>query len=164
MFNLNRFRNFDLYNRHCWNSKEISRVDVLKGACILLRREALEQVGLFDEDYFIYTEEVDLCYRMNQAGWGMYWVPKARVMHYEAQSTHQVSEEMFLRLYQSKILFFRKRYGVIASWIYKLILMSAAIFRLALSPLALLDKTPRREERLVLARNYSQLVVALVGM
>jgi len=164
MFTLDRLRNFDVYAEHCVDSIEYCQVEVLKGACMLLRREALEQVGLFDEDYFIYTEEVDLCYRMNQAGWGLYWVPEARVLHHEGQSTHQVAEEMFLRLYQTKILFFRKRYGLLTSWIYKLILLAAAIFRLALSPIALLDRNPRREERLLLARNYTQLVVALPGM
>jgi GT2 family glycosyltransferase len=164
MFKLDRLRNFDLYDVHCWDSREVCQVDVLKGACMLLRREALELVGLFDEDYFIYTEEVDLCYRMNQAGWGMYWVPEAKVMHYEGQSTHKVAAEMFLHLYQTKILFFRKRYGLLSSLIYKLILLLAAVFRLLLSPIALFENKPRRDERLLLARNYRQLLVSLPEM
>jgi hypothetical protein len=164
MFNLDRLWNFELYRAHRWDSQEICRVEVLKGACLLLRREALEQVGLFDEDYFIYTEEVDLCYRLNRAGWGLCWVPEAKVVHHEGRSTQQANEEMFLRLYQTKILFFRKRYGLLSSWIYKLILFAAAVLRLGLSPLALLVPRSVRKERFRLVRNYSHLLVALPGM
>lgn len=164
LFKLDRIHKSSLYDVHCQGAQEVCQVEVLKGAAMLLRREAIEQVGLFDEDYFVYTEEVDLCYRLNRTGWGIYWVPEAKVLHHEGQSTHKVAEKMFLQLYRSKILFFRKRYGLLSSWIYKLILLLAAVFRLLLSPLALLDSQPKREEWLLLARNYSHLVLALPEM
>jgi GT2 family glycosyltransferase len=96
------------YPMHRWDLATPRQVEVIKGACLLLRRQALDEVGLLDEGYFIYTEEVDLCYRLAQAGWRLWWVPSARVIHREAQSTSQVAEEMYLQLYRSKVQFYRK--------------------------------------------------------
>jgi len=99
------------YPMHHWDPDLPRRVEVIKGACLLLRREALDQVGLLDERYFIYTEELDLCYRLAQAGWELWWVPQAEVLHHEAQSTRQVAEEMYVQLYRSKVQFYRKSGG-----------------------------------------------------
>jgi GT2 family glycosyltransferase len=96
------------YAMHRWSPDAQRQVDVIKGACLLLRREALTKVGLLDEAYFMYTEEVDLCWRLAQAGWQRWWVPQAEVIHHEAQSTRQVAEDMFLQLYHSKVYFYRK--------------------------------------------------------
>jgi GT2 family glycosyltransferase len=126
-----------------------------------LRRAALEQVGLFDEGYFIYSEEVDLCYRLGQAGWPLYWVPEAEVIHYGGQSTRQVAMDMFLRLYQSKLLYFRKHHGWLAAQGYKLILVVATLVRLSLSPLACLERSPRRQRHLTLAGYYLRLLKAV---
>jgi hypothetical protein len=54
---------------------------------LLLRKEVLEQVGFLDEDFFIYCEEVDLFYRIQRAGWRIYWVPQAEMVHFGGQST-----------------------------------------------------------------------------
>ena len=70
---------------------------------MLLRREALEQTGLLDERFFIYTEEIDLCRRLLDAGWQIFWVPSAVIVHYGGASTAQVSARMFLELYRSKV-------------------------------------------------------------
>jgi GT2 family glycosyltransferase len=56
-------------------------VDAINGACMLVRRAALEQVGLFDEGYWMYMEDLDLCYRFKQAGWGTWYEPSVTVMH-----------------------------------------------------------------------------------
>lgn len=96
------------YDMKRWNRNEARPVEVLKGACLLLRREALDQVGLLDEAYFMYTEEVDLCYRLAVAGWELWWVPQARVIHYGAASSKQVGQEMYIQLYKSKVQFYRK--------------------------------------------------------
>lgn len=85
-------------------------IDHPLGACLLLRGAALEQVGLLDEGYFMYVEEVDLCYRLKRAGWEVWQVPAARVMHYGGQSTQQMPERMFLELHRSRYRFFRRHY------------------------------------------------------
>jgi GT2 family glycosyltransferase len=91
-----------------WDTITPRRVEVIKGACLLLRHTSLDQVGPLDEDYFMYTEEVDLCYRLAQAGWELWYVPAAVVTHFGEASSRQVKEAMYLQLYRSKIQFYRK--------------------------------------------------------
>jgi len=152
------------YEMTRWDLETPRPVDAVQGACVMLRREALEQVGLLDEDYFMYTEEVDLCYRLRRGGWRIYWAPQATVVHYGGQSTQQMPAEMFLRLYESKLFYFRKHHGRQAARAYKLILLAAAVARLLLSPLAWLERPPQRQRHLALAGYYRRLVWALREM
>ena len=144
-----------------WDVSQPRAVDVLLGACMLLRRAAVQQVGLLDEGYFMYSEEVDYCRRLQEAGWTLHWVPEAEVVHYGGQSTRQVATEMFLRLYAGKLRYFRKHEGRRAGQVYKLILFVAALFRLLLLPLAFLAPMPKRQEQLSLAQRYLKLVSVL---
>lgn len=162
MFQLDALHAYGVYDMCQWNPDQTRKVDVLLGACILLRTQVLDEIGLMAEDYFMYTEEVDLCYRIVRGNWDIYWLPQAEIIHYGGQSTRQASRKMFLSLYQSKILYFKKHHGAFQAFLYKLILLLASLSRLALSPLALLSRSPVREERLELAHNYGQLVKALL--
>jgi GT2 family glycosyltransferase len=141
-----------------WDTSTPREAEVLLGACIILRREALEAVGSLDESYFMYSEEVDLCYRLRKAGWQLYWVPQAEIVHYGGQSTRQIATEMFLQLYQSKLNYFRKHYGKSATWRYKFILLTGSLVRLALVPLAYLERPPDRQQHLALAHRYWKLM------
>lgn len=94
-------------------------IDHPLGACLILRREALDQVGPLDEGYFIYVEEVDLCYRLKQAGWAVYHVPAARVVHYSGQSTRQMAERMFVELHRSRYRFFQRYYSPAFRWAHR---------------------------------------------
>jgi GT2 family glycosyltransferase len=85
-------------------------------------------------------------------------VPQAKVLHYGGQSTKQARTEMFLRLYETKVLYFRKHYGTIGASLYKLILLAAALARLLISPLAWFEQKPQRDEHLTLANHYRLLV------
>ena len=161
LFHLDALRLHGSYNMADWNQNEVRAVDVLLGACLMLRRQVLDQVGWLDGDYFMYSEEVDLCYRIQQAGWPLYWAPTAEIIHYGGQSTRQVATDMFLRLYQSKLLYFRKNHGRTAAQIYKLILLAASLARLVLSPIAWLAQPSQRQQQLALASRYWQLVMTL---
>ncbi|NLD42711.1 MAG: glycosyltransferase family 2 protein, partial [Chloroflexi bacterium] len=99
------------YPMHRWPTSGAREVAVIKGACLVLRHSALDQVGLLDERYFMYTEEMDLCLRLALAGWRLHWVPEARVVHLGAASTRQAAEAMYLALYRSKVQFQRKFWG-----------------------------------------------------
>jgi GT2 family glycosyltransferase len=164
LLHLDRFWLYGKYGQEQWDQEKSREVDVLQGACLILRHDALRRVGLFDEDYFMYTEEVDLCYRLKKAGWSLYWVPSAEIIHYGGQSTQQMASEMFLSLYQTKLLFFRKHYGRLKAFIYKLILMTISIFRLLLLPIALMSRPASRVENKRLARSYWQLLQKLPVM
>jgi N-acetylglucosaminyl-diphospho-decaprenol L-rhamnosyltransferase len=91
-------------------------VDHPLGACLIARREAIEQVGLLDERFFIYCEEIDWCLRFKGAGWEVYCVPQAEVVHHVAQSTSQFRDPMFVALWRSRFLLFQKHYGLLYRW------------------------------------------------
>jgi len=164
LFHLPGVRPDGYYQMHEWDESMARQVDVILGACLVLRHQALDQVGLLDEDYFMYSEEVDLCHRLKAAGWELFWVPQAQVIHLGGQSTRQVSEAMFLRLYQAKLIYFRKQHGRWQALLYKLIVLTAACFRLLLTPLAWLQKPAERQAILSLAGNYQSLLLNLPGM
>jgi len=147
------------YNQHRWDPSEPRRVDVIKGACLLLRREALDQVGLLDDQYFMYTEEMDLCYRLLQAGWELWWVPQAVVKHYGEASTHQVAEEMYVQLYRSKVQFHRKFSGEHEARRFRRLLWLAYAPRWTLATLGSLV-VPTLADR---ARTYRRLLGELVA-
>jgi GT2 family glycosyltransferase len=164
LFHLPGIRSDGYYRMHKWDQSLVRQVDVLLGACLMLRQQILNQVGLLDEDYFMYSEEVDLCYRVKAAGWELFWVPQAEVVHLGGQSTRQVSDAMFLRLYQAKLIYFRKQHGRWQAILYKLIIMAAAGFRLLLIPLSLVQQPSKRQKTLSLAGNYQRLLLRLPSM
>jgi GT2 family glycosyltransferase len=164
LFHLDKFHPYGLYPMHTWDSETPRSVEVLQGASLILRRQALDQIGLLDEDYFVYSEEVDLCHRLKTAGWRLYWVPRSLVIHYEGQSTQQVSKEMFMHLYRGKLLYFRKHHGPLSVFLYKCILLTAGLARLSLGPLACFERPPQRQYHLTLASNYLRMILALPRM
>jgi GT2 family glycosyltransferase len=164
LFHLDALLPYALYPLTKWETNQPQAVDLLAGSCLLLRKEVLEQVGFLDEDYFIYAEEIDLCYRIQRAGWHLYWVPQAEVVHFGGQSTQQVPTEMFLHLYHSNMKYFRKHYGWSAAQIYKLILSLAAFSRLILAPFVIFEHPSRRQKHLTLVDRYWRLMLALPGM
>jgi N-acetylglucosaminyl-diphospho-decaprenol L-rhamnosyltransferase len=148
------------YPMQRWDLQTPRLVEVIKGACLLLRREALDQVGLLDEAYFMYTEEVDLCYRLARAGWQLWWIPQAEVVHHEAQSTRQAAERMYLQLYRSKVHFYLKFGGPRRAEQFKWVLRLAYWPRLAAAAIAALF-SPAMALR---ARTYRRLLAELSGM
>lgn len=164
LFHLDRFYPYAAYPMDVWQLDAPRFVDVLMGACLVLRRAVLDQVGLLDEAYFMYSEEVDLCYRVHKAGWKLAWVPQAQVVHHGGRSTQQVANEMFLRLYEGKIRYFRKHYGGVVVLVYKLILGAASLGRILLAPFAGFFQPSQRQRHLKLFHNYRRLLLALPEM
>ena len=113
------------YSSKWWETKEPRQTEAIKGACLLLRRDALKQVGPLDGSYFMYTEEFDLCYRLAQAGWQLWWVPAAKVTHFGEASSRQVAQAMYVQLYRSKIQFYRKYGGERRADLFKRLLRVA---------------------------------------
>ena len=148
------------YRMEQWDTVTPCRVEVIKGACLLLRREALDQVGLLDESYFMYTEEVDVCCRLAQAGWDLWYVPAAVVTHFGEASSRQVKEAMYLQLYRSKIQFYRKFGGEGRAR------QAKAFLALAYAPrwLAATAGSPFSTGLRRQARTFRRLLAALPGM
>jgi N-acetylglucosaminyl-diphospho-decaprenol L-rhamnosyltransferase len=89
----------------------IVEVDWVTGACLLTRREALAQIGLLDDGYFMYSEELDWCRRAKAAGWKVIYYPTAQVIHHSGQSSEQVKAFQVIRFNCSKIRYFHKYHG-----------------------------------------------------
>jgi GT2 family glycosyltransferase len=87
-------------------------VDSVIGACMMVRREAIEEVGLLDEDYFLFLEETDWCYRMKKAGWKVYHVPQAEVIHFQGKSAEKDKKRAKIEYYRSRYHFFKKNRGL----------------------------------------------------
>jgi GT2 family glycosyltransferase len=125
-------RIFGQYRMSYWNFDDVREVDSVMGAFMMLRPEAVVEVGLLDESYFMYSEEVDLCYRMKKAGWKVLFNPDASATHIWGGTSKRIpSRTSFLRLYQSRIMFFRKHYGSFVAFLYKLVLFLGSSLRVA---------------------------------
>jgi GT2 family glycosyltransferase len=83
----------------------------VKGAALAIRREAFEAVGGFDESFFMYFEDADLCYRLNAAGWQVHFAPVTTVRHVGGASTMQLRAEMAVQLFVNTIQFFQRHYS-----------------------------------------------------
>ena len=91
---------------------ESGPVDAINGAFMLVRRSALDQVGLFDEGYWMYMEDLDLCYRFAQAGWVTWYEPSAKVIHVKAGSSGPVrSPRLNYAFHYGMLRFYRKHYA-----------------------------------------------------
>jgi GT2 family glycosyltransferase len=114
------------------------RVPWVMGSALAIRRVAFEQVGGFDESYFMYFEEVDLCYRLARAGWEVHFAPVTSVKHVGGASTRRHRSEMALRALASRLHFYRAHYRDLR--VPALILLIDAILctRLLVGPLRLL--------------------------
>jgi GT2 family glycosyltransferase len=105
-----------------WDRTTQRDVDVVSGMYMLVRRGAIEQVGLMDEDYFVYAEETDWCYRFWKAGWRCVFSPEARIIHLDggSKSTAQISIRMFVQQQKSLLIFYKKQRGQVSWMIAKI--------------------------------------------
>lgn len=94
-----------------WNRDDVREVDVVTGCFLLVRRTVLNQVGLLNEQYFMYGEETDFCYRVKQHGWNVLFTPAAQIIHFGGASSKQIKPQMALQLRASILLFIKKHRG-----------------------------------------------------
>ena len=89
---------------------EPGQIEAISGAFCMLRRKALDQIGLLDEDYFMYGEDIDLSYRLLKGGWQNWYLP-FDIIHYKGESTQKSTFRYVHTFYQAMLIFFRKHYG-----------------------------------------------------
>ncbi len=121
-------RTFSRYSLAYLNKEKQHSVDVLAGAFMLLRHEALDKVGLLDEAFFMYGEDIDLSYRMVLGGYKNLYIPE-RILHYKGESTRQGDMKYVKAFYGAMLIFFRKYYpqsGPLAGFFIKLAVMFRA--------------------------------------
>jgi len=140
------------YTMTYWNYDDEREVLQVAGAALLVRREAWEQVGGFDPAFFMYFEDTDLCLRLRQAGWSIWFTPTSRVHHHVGASSNkdwQLRARMIASLNWSRYYFFTKRRGVLQGWMLKkLVVMGATLRLLTWSLIALVKPSARTQVRM----------------
>ncbi|MBR1409942.1 MAG: glycosyltransferase family 2 protein [Prevotella sp.] len=110
---------------------EPGRIEVVSGAFMMLRRKAIDEVGLLDEDFFMYGEDIDLSYRLIKGGWQNWYVPYD-IVHYKGQSTEKSDFRYVHVFYQAMLIFFRKHYSHL-SFLFTVPVKAAIYFRASLA-------------------------------
>lgn len=118
---------FGKYHLGYLNASEIHEVEVLAGAFMLIRSRVLNQIGLLDEDYFMYGEDIDLSYRVTQAGYKNYYFPLTTIIHYKGESTKKATVNYVFVFYKAMIIFAQKHYSAKHAQLFSL-LIHAAIY------------------------------------
>jgi GT2 family glycosyltransferase len=117
---------------------EPGRIEVVSGAFFLLRRKALDEIGLLDEDFFMYGEDIDLSYRLLKGGWENWYQP-SDIVHFKGESTQKSSFRYVHVFYQAMLIFFRKHYGH-QSFLFTVPVKLAIYFRAALALIDIIRK------------------------
>lgn len=94
-------------------------VESVIGACMMVRKDAVDEVGYMDEDYFVFMEETDWCYRMRERGWRVYLVPKAQAVHLQGGTADRVKVQAKVEYYRSRYCFFKKHRGILQAWVLR---------------------------------------------
>jgi GT2 family glycosyltransferase len=127
----------------CRNPEESGEAEHLAGACLLARREALDAIGLFDEGYYYFSEDVDLCYRLRKAGWGVVYLAEARVTHYGSASFNELGRSERSAIYFNSLLYYFKKHSSRAKYILVRLTLGFVLF-LSIFERALLGIMRRR--------------------
>lgn len=108
------------------------QVDWVSGACILVKKEAVEKAGLFDEAIFMYGEEVEWCYRIKQAGFQVIYTPWAEIFHLKGESSVEKVNAGIVAEFRGILYFYQKHKSLCQQYLLKLLLKSGALLRILL--------------------------------
>ncbi len=103
-------KRFGKYHLGYLDKNKTHSVEVLAGAFMMLRKSVLDKIGLLDEDYFMYGEDIDLCYRISKSGYKNYYFPDTTIIHYKGESTKKTSINYVFIFYRAMITFAQKHY------------------------------------------------------
>ena len=111
------------------DENQTHEIEILSGAFMFLRKEALNKVGLLDEDFFMYGEDIDLSYRITQGGYKNYYLPETTIIHYKGESTKKGSINYVKVFYQAMAIFARKHFSKGRADIFSFLINMAIYFR-----------------------------------
>ena len=126
-------RIFGKYHLGYLDANKVHEVDVLSGAFMLIRKKVLDEVGLLDEDYFMYGEDIDLSYRIIKAGYRNYYYPETRIIHYKGESTKKGGLNYVRLFYNAMIIFARKHLSKGQADLFSALIRTAIYFRAIIS-------------------------------
>lgn len=128
-------KKFGAYHATYIGEDETHEVEVLSGAFMMMRRKVLDQVGLLDEDYFMYGEDIDLSYRILKGGYKNYYFPQTRIIHYKGESTKKGSLNYVYVFYKAMQIFARKHFSANNAKVFNVAIDFAIWFRASLAAL-----------------------------
>jgi GT2 family glycosyltransferase len=126
-------KKFGQYHLGHLNELETNEVDILSGAFMLMRKEALNKVGLLDETFFMYGEDVDLSYRIQKGGYKNYYFPETRIIHYKGESTKKSSVNYVFVFYRAMVIFADKHFSQKNAKLFSFLINCAIYFRASLA-------------------------------
>jgi GT2 family glycosyltransferase len=147
---------WDGYPLH-FDSNNIKQVSWMSSACLLVRREALNQIGLLNEEYFIYGDETDLQYRMKKAGWKAFYIPDATTIHYGGRSMDRWKRRRMV--YRGKMLFYKKNYGWIRTTALRIMLAMFSFLKMVIWCILWISPKRRARAKLELLSNVDVLKI-----
>lgn len=153
-----------------WKRDSEREIDLVSGMFMLVRREAIEQVGILDERFFMYCEEVDWCYRFRKAGWRILFWPGAKIIHVAGGScsSNQVMLKMFVQKQKSLLIFLKKHRSRLSYWLGRLILVFSFSLRVVVCAISLLLKKMARKnarrESAAIQRNWTTFKFCALGL
>ncbi|MDC3252801.1 glycosyltransferase family 2 protein [Crocinitomicaceae bacterium] len=152
-------KRFGQYHLGHLSEHETHKIDVLSGAFMLMRSAALDRVGLLDETFFMYGEDIDLSYRIQQGGYDNYYFPETSIIHYKGESTKKSSVNYVFVFYRAMIIFAEKHFSGNNAWLFSFLINLAIYFR------AFIAISGRLIQRFTLpAIDYSLLVLGLFAL
>jgi len=149
------------YLNHYLNKRESYEVDWVSGVCLLARKKAIDEVGFLDENFFMYSEDVDWCLRMKQKGWKIYFLPRNKIIHHVRQSSNKGEfDDISPQRFKSIFYFFKKHYGRKAVLVLKILVILSILVQLKLLLLIYLISDKKKEIKIRL-KNASDLLNSL---
>lgn len=133
-------KKFGKYHLGYLSETETNEIEILSGAFMFMRKEALDKVGLLDEDFFMYGEDIDLSYRIILGGYKNYYFPETKIIHYKGESTKKSSVNYVFVFYNAMIIFAKKHFSQKNAKLFSLAINSAIYFRASLAILSRLFK------------------------
>jgi GT2 family glycosyltransferase len=126
-------KKFGRYHLGFLDKDETNEVEILSGACMFLRKKVLDKIGLLDEDYFMYGEDIDLSYRIIKEGYKNYYYPEARIIHYKGESTKRTSANYVFVFYRAMIIFAQKHFSNKNAGLFSLLINLAIYLRASIA-------------------------------
>ena len=120
---------FPFFKLGRWDHGEIRSVGWVTGACLMIRREVVEQIGLLDTMFYMYYEDVDWCLRVGKGGWSILYYPFSRVLHLEGQSSRKNLAAMLVTSQQSLFYLFQKHFGPRQTFVLRLLTANEMVLR-----------------------------------
>ncbi len=124
---------FGRYHLGFLNKNKTHAVDILSGAFMMMRKSALDKVGLLDEDFFMYGEDIDLSYRITQGGFRNYYFPETKIIHYKGESTRKSSVNYVMVFYKAMAIFARKHFSNQNAKLFSMLINFAVYLRATLA-------------------------------